>query len=188
VFLGFGFIGYLMSFVLFTMICCCLPCIISVLNFCEDMIINRGAATEAINALVAYKFHSMNICNGDVVHDGGGVLDAATEKERTISVCRRRCKFLSHKIFMLHITNFYSRCLFSFGSVDLLHLLVKVLKWRRSKRTPLRRRLPHGVCVDKWLQINVLCPLCKAEIGSSASVPETGYQNSLFYDLSIKGT
>jgi hypothetical protein len=34
---------------------------------------NRGAAAEAINALVAYKFQSMKIRDGDVVHDGGGV-------------------------------------------------------------------------------------------------------------------
>jgi hypothetical protein len=115
----------------------------------------------------------MNICDEDVVHDGGGVLAAATKNERTISVCRRCSKFLSHNIFVLHITNFYSRRLFSLGSVDLLHLLVKVLKWRRSKRT----HVFHMECVDKWLQINVFCPLCKAEIGCSASVPKTDYQN-----------
>jgi hypothetical protein len=49
------------------------------------MDMNRGAAAEAINALVAYKFQSMKICDGDVVQDGGGVLAAGTEKERTIS-------------------------------------------------------------------------------------------------------
>jgi hypothetical protein len=73
VFLVFGFIGYLMPFVLCTMVYCCLPCIISILGFHEDMDMNRGAAAEAINALVAYKFQSMKIRDGDVVHDGGGV-------------------------------------------------------------------------------------------------------------------
>jgi hypothetical protein len=29
-------------------------------------------------------------------------------------------------------------------------------------------------CIDKWLQINALCPLCKAEIGVSKSVTESG--------------
>jgi hypothetical protein len=55
------------------MVYCCLPCIISILGFHEDMDMNRGAAAEAINALVAYKFQSMMIRDGDVVHDGGGV-------------------------------------------------------------------------------------------------------------------
>jgi hypothetical protein len=37
------------------------------------MDMNRGAAAEEINALVAYKFQSMKIRDGDVVQDGGGV-------------------------------------------------------------------------------------------------------------------
>jgi hypothetical protein len=85
VLLAFGFVGYLMPFVLCTMICCCLPCIISILGFHEDMDMNRGAATEAINALVAYKYRSRKIHDGDVVQDGGGVLAAGTDKERTIA-------------------------------------------------------------------------------------------------------
>jgi hypothetical protein len=35
----------------------------------------------------------------------------------------------------------------------------------------------HMECVDKWLQINALCPLCKAEIVGSASVLKTDSQN-----------
>jgi hypothetical protein len=35
----------------------------------------------------------------------------------------------------------------------------------------------HMECVDKWLQINALCPLCKAEIGGSASAQKTESQN-----------
>ncbi|TVU21532.1 hypothetical protein EJB05_31173 [Eragrostis curvula] len=148
VFLAFGFIGYLMPFVLCTMICCCLPCIISVLGFHEDMDMNRGAATEAINALVAYKYKSRKIRDGDVVQDGGGVLAAGTDKERTISAEDALCCI----------------CLSKFSNNEDL------------------RELPcahvfHMECVDKWLQINALCPLCKAEIGGSASVPETDSQN-----------
>jgi hypothetical protein len=37
------------------------------------MDMNRGATAEEINALVAYKFQSMKIRDGDVVQDGGGV-------------------------------------------------------------------------------------------------------------------
>jgi hypothetical protein len=61
------------TIILCTMICCCLPCIISILTFHEDMDMNRSAAAEETNALVAYKFQSMKIRDGDVVQDGGGI-------------------------------------------------------------------------------------------------------------------
>jgi len=85
VFLAFGFIGYALPFILCTMICCCLPCIISILGVHEDLDLNRGATTEAINTLVAYKFQSKRVHDGDVGEDGGGVLAAGTDKERIIS-------------------------------------------------------------------------------------------------------
>jgi hypothetical protein len=85
VFLAFGFIGYALPFILCTMICCCLPCIISMVGFHEDLDLNKGATTEVINALVAYKYKSMRIRDGDVGEDNGGVLAAGTEKERTVS-------------------------------------------------------------------------------------------------------
>lgn len=31
----------------------------------------------------------------------------------------------------------------------------------------------HKDCVDKWLKINALCPLCKSEIASSSSSSDT---------------
>jgi hypothetical protein len=85
VFLAFGFIGYALPFILCTMICCCLPCIISVLGVHEDLDLNRGATTDTINALVAYKFKSKRVHDGDVGEGCGGVLAAGTDKERTIS-------------------------------------------------------------------------------------------------------
>ncbi|KAF8705814.1 hypothetical protein HU200_031022 [Digitaria exilis] len=145
VFLAFGFIGYTLPFILCTMICCCLPCIISVLGVHEDLDLNRGATTDTINALVAYKFKSRRIHDGDVEGNGGGVLAAGTDKERTILAEDAICCI----------------CLSKFSSNEDL------------------RELPcthvfHMECIDKWLQINALCPLCKAEIGSSKGVPETG--------------
>ena len=84
-FLAFGFIGYALPFILCTMICCCLPCIISMVGFHEDLDLNKGATTEVINALVAYKYQSMRVRDGDVGEDNGGILAAGTEKERTVS-------------------------------------------------------------------------------------------------------
>lgn len=79
-----------MPFILCATICCCLPCIISILGFREDLSQTRGAAPESIDALPTYKFKLKK--NGDVddqeVNSGageGGVLAAGTEKERAIS-------------------------------------------------------------------------------------------------------
>ena len=81
VFLAFGFIGYALPFILCTMICCCLPCIISILGVHEDLDPNRGATTDTINALVAYKFKSKRVHDGDVGEEGGGVLAARKAKQ-----------------------------------------------------------------------------------------------------------
>ncbi|KAJ1282310.1 hypothetical protein BS78_03G041800 [Paspalum vaginatum] len=145
VFLAFGFIGYALPFILCTMICCCLPCIISILGINEDLDLNRGATTESINALVAYKFKSKRVHDGDVGEDGGGVLAAGTEKERIVSAEDAICCI----------------CLSKFSNDEDL------------------RELPcahvfHMECIDKWLQINALCPLCKAEIEGSTNTPESG--------------
>lgn len=91
VFLTFSCIGYAMPFILCATICCCLPCIISVLGFREDLTQARGATPESINALPTYKFKlkkNKNSDNRDSSSAGvseGGVVAAGTEKERVIS-------------------------------------------------------------------------------------------------------
>ncbi|KAM5566279.1 E3 ubiquitin-protein ligase [Rosa sericea] len=82
VFLTFSCIGYAMPFILCATICCCLPCIISVLGFREDLTQARGATPESINALPTYKFKLKKNRNGD---NSEGVVAAGTEKERVIS-------------------------------------------------------------------------------------------------------
>lgn len=79
-----------MPFILCATICCCLPCIISIMGFREDLTQNRGATPESINSLPTYKFKIKKSRNGngrDVNSGGGegGVVAAGTEKERTIS-------------------------------------------------------------------------------------------------------
>lgn len=89
-FLTFSCIGYAMPFILCATICCCLPCIISILGFREDLSQTRGATVESINALPTYKFKvkkTRNV-NGEDNDNGvseGGILAAGTEKERIIS-------------------------------------------------------------------------------------------------------
>ncbi|EYU29255.1 hypothetical protein ABFS82_05G129400 [Erythranthe guttata] len=83
VFLAFSCIGYAMPFILCTTICCCLPCIISVLGFREDFSQNRGATPESINSLPTYKFKAKKNKSGN--DKEGGIVAAGTEKERVIS-------------------------------------------------------------------------------------------------------
>ncbi|KAF7830228.1 E3 ubiquitin-protein ligase [Senna tora] len=87
VFLIFSCIGYAMPFILCATLCCCLPCIISILGVREDMIQTRGATAESINALPTYKFKSMKGNNNESnsAVGEGGIVAAGTEKERVIS-------------------------------------------------------------------------------------------------------
>ncbi|XP_039016115.1 E3 ubiquitin-protein ligase At1g63170-like [Hibiscus syriacus] len=89
VFLTFSCIGYAMPFILCATICCCLPCIISVLGYREDFSPTRGATREIINALPTFKFKSKktgNVNNDQENPTGeGGVIGVGTAKERVIS-------------------------------------------------------------------------------------------------------
>ncbi|KAI7750805.1 hypothetical protein M8C21_019711 [Ambrosia artemisiifolia] len=91
VFLTFSCIGYAMPFILCGMICCCLPCIISILGVHEDMNPMRGATEDSINALPTHKFKILKNGNHDAKDntdaevDEGGILAPGTEKERAIS-------------------------------------------------------------------------------------------------------
>ncbi|CAN6456298.1 unnamed protein product [Victoria cruziana] len=93
VFLTFSCIGYAMPFILCATICCCLPCIISILGFREDQSCNRGATEEAISALPSYKFKAKsgqqrNEDGNEIDSDGlgdGGTIAAGTERERLVS-------------------------------------------------------------------------------------------------------
>lgn len=143
VFLTFCCIGYAMPFILCATICCCLPCIISVLGFREDMSQNRGATTESINSLPTYKFKIKKHKRGNSKESQagaseGGIVAAGTEKERVVSGEDAVCCI----------------CLAKYANNDEL------------------RELPcthffHKDCVDKWLKINASCPLCKSEVGES---------------------
>ncbi|CAI8605859.1 unnamed protein product [Vicia faba] len=104
----------------------------------EDLSQNRGATSESINALPVYKF-KMKKHKRSGENSGnveGGVVAAGTAKERVISGEDAVCCI----------------CLAKYENNDEL------------------RELPcshlfHKDCVDKWLKINALCPLCKSEVG-----------------------
>ncbi|XVF47929.1 hypothetical protein PTKIN_Ptkin03bG0149200 [Pterospermum kingtungense] len=160
VFLTFSCIGYAMPFILCATICCCLPCIISVLGFREDLSQARGATSESIDALPTYKFKVKKSRNGDGrdTNSGageGGVVAAGTEKERVISGEDAVCCI----------------CLAKYANNDEL------------------RELPcchfmHKECVDKWLKINASCPLCKSEVGENVLDAISGTSTSILSSLS----
>ncbi|XP_077211725.1 RING/U-box superfamily protein [Tasmannia lanceolata] len=154
-FLTFSCIGYAMPFILCAAICCCLPCIISILGFREDLVQTRGATPESISALPTYKFKSKRNRDGEEIEinsegaSEGGILASGTDKERIISAEDAVCCI----------------CLAKYADNEEL------------------RELPcthffHMECVDKWLKINALCPLCKSDIGEttgSASGSNSGH-------------
>uniref|UniRef100_A0A0C9RQ29 TSA: Wollemia nobilis Ref_Wollemi_Transcript_3975_3253 transcribed RNA sequence n=1 Tax=Wollemia nobilis TaxID=56998 RepID=A0A0C9RQ29_9CONI len=143
VFLTFSCIGYAMPFILCATICCCLPCIISILGLREDQTQTRGASPEVIRSLPTYKFKAKRSTEGNGGKDDsendsdeGGIVAVGTEKERAVSGEDAICCI----------------CLLNYKDNEEL------------------RELPcthffHVECVDKWLKINASCPLCKLEIG-----------------------
>ncbi|PNY05120.1 E3 ubiquitin-protein ligase at4g11680-like protein [Trifolium pratense] len=105
----------------------------------EDVTQTRGATSETINALPTYKFKTTRSKNEDESSPTtieGGIVAEGTEKERMISGEDAVCCI----------------CILNYENEDEL------------------RELPcshlfHKECVDKWLKINALCPLCKSDVG-----------------------
>lgn len=91
VFLAFSCVGYALPFILCVLICCCLPCIVSIMGIREDLHHGRGASSESIIQLSTYKFKSKKQRNRKdkeinlETEGGGGILAAGTDKERIIS-------------------------------------------------------------------------------------------------------
>ncbi|KAH7652070.1 Zinc finger RING/FYVE/PHD-type protein [Dioscorea alata] len=141
VFLTFSCIGYAMPFIMCAAICCCLPCIISILGLREEFNQTRGATTDMICSLPTYKFKLKVNQNGPENEPSledtyeGGILGVGTDRERIVSAEDCICCI----------------CLAKYKDNDDLREL------------PCTHFL-HKECVDKWLKINALCPLCKSAI------------------------
>lgn len=143
VYLMFSCIGYAMPFILCAAVCCCLPCIISVIGFREDFPQTRGASQNLINTLPTYKFKLKKNKSGNEKEKSstavdGGIVAVGTDKEREILGEDAVCCI----------------CLAKYANNDEL------------------RELPcshffHKDCVDKWLKMNASCPLCKSEVGET---------------------
>ncbi|KAB2601297.1 E3 ubiquitin-protein ligase [Pyrus ussuriensis x Pyrus communis] len=124
-------------------VCFCLPCIIAILYVVTDQ---EGATKEEIDRLPKYKFRKIpdfDKVNGEIQESFGGVMtecDTTTPTENVLSPEDAEC------------------CICLCAYEDGIEL----------------RELPcchhfHCTCIDKWLQINATCPLCKFNILKSVS-------------------
>ncbi|KAK9715293.1 hypothetical protein RND81_06G155400 [Saponaria officinalis] len=146
VYLTLSCIGYAMPFILCAMVCCCLPCIISVLGIREDQYQVKGASEESINTLPTYKFNVKKDggITGQPNPEEGGIVAIGTEKERIISREDAVCCI----------------CLERYMDDDQL------------REVPCSHFF-HAECVDKWLKISATCPLCKYEIVEQEQTPSS---------------
>ncbi|KAJ0006676.1 hypothetical protein Pint_29918 [Pistacia integerrima] len=175
VFLTFSCIGYAMPFILCATICCCLPCIISVLGIREDFSQTRGATVESINALPTFKFKSKTSGNANDLDNAGagegGVLAAGTEKERVISGEDALVAEVAYKFTELYLQHPFQWAILQ--SNPSLYMVCCICLAKYADDDELRElsclHVFHVDCVDKWLKINASCPLCKSEVGESGS-------------------
>lgn len=139
-----------MPFILCTTICCCLPCIVTLLGFREEPHHNSGASSEIIEALPTYNFkaktsNTINDVNKDIneLNTQGGIVAQGAKNERLVSSEDALC----------------SICLGKYkDEVELREL-------------PCSHHF-HVQCVDKWLKINASCPLCKYNLTSTSESHE----------------
>lgn len=154
VFLTFSCISYAMPLVICATVCCCLPCIVTLLSYREDHGQAKGALPDVIAALPIYKFRKKTStgkpCKDENDSDSespgeGGIFAPGTEKERVVSGEDAACCI----------------CLGKYkDGVDLKELQCT--------------HFFHVECVEKWLKINATCPLCKHEVSVSSADDQSG--------------
>lgn len=143
--LALSCIGYALPFVLFAVLCCCMPCISTLFGYSiSSQGKERGASPQDIAALPTHSFKCMpkikGIFNGrriesdleDDANGGGYIIDSSGMKKRSLSPEDAEC------------------CICLTRYKDNEHL----------KELPCTH-LFHVGCVAQWLKINSSCPLCK---------------------------
>lgn len=154
--LALSCIGYALPFILFAVLCCCMPCISTLFGYdLSSQAKERGASTYDIAALPTHRFKSMSDVKrknerteteqeNDTNYGGGGyiILDTAGRK-RSVSPEDAECCI----------------CLTKYKDSELL------------KELPCAH-LFHVGCVDQWLKINSSCPLCKRQLNGSRNMAD----------------
>lgn len=119
-------------------VCCCLPCIIAILYAVADQ---EGATKEEIDSLPKFEFRivgSPEKADGEIQESPQGTMvecNTDSPVERPLSKEDAEC------------------CVCLCAYEDRAEL----------RELPCRHHF-HCVCIDKWLQINSTCPLCKFDV------------------------
>ncbi|KAK8477628.1 hypothetical protein V6N13_020925 [Hibiscus sabdariffa] len=119
-------------------VCCCLPCILAILNILTGP---DGATDEEIDRLTKYKFRRI----GDL-----GEVDVETQESHKGIMTECNCDTPSERILPLQDAE-CCICLCAYENGTGLREL------------PCHHHF-HCNCIDKWLYINATCPLCKFNI------------------------
>lgn len=146
-FITFSYIGYAVPFILCATICCCMPYIIYITGIDEDtQDINhkRGTSPEFINTLPTCKFKAKREQGSEYLCENNcgeyGILGYTTGKEQLSSAEDALC------------------CICLSEYVD--NSIIKELPCTHFF---------HMKCIDRWLEIESFCPLCKSDVLESTS-------------------
>ncbi|KAL6201378.1 hypothetical protein ACLB2K_025092 [Fragaria x ananassa] len=123
-------------------VCFCLPCIIAILYAVTDQ---EGATKEEIDHLPKYKFRKKSDfekVNGEIQESFGGIMTECNTDAPT-----------EHALSQEDAECCICLCAYDDGT--------------ELRELPCRHHF-HCTCIDKWLQINATCPLCKFNILKSA--------------------
>ena len=89
--------------------------------------------------------------------------------------CRRCCELSPIFLFIYHAAYYTFVTNLIIGDLQICCICLSKFSNNEDLRELPCAHVFHMECIDKWLQINALCPLCKAEIGgSTTSNPENG--------------
>ena len=124
-------------------ICCCFPCLISVLRLQEDLGQSRGATQELIDALPTYKFKPKRNKNWGIDHasssenlDEGGILGPGTKKERVVSAEDAVSIFTSFScltiFFLEHVTLHIQPEIEGFAYLWICEILTSLFRTNKS--------------------------------------------------------
>ncbi|KAL1549897.1 E3 ubiquitin-protein ligase-like protein [Salvia divinorum] len=124
-------------------VCCCLPCIIAILYAVADQ---EGATKEDIERLPKFRFRKIGDFekqNGGIQESFGGIItecDTDSPTEHVLPLDDAECCICL--------------CAYDDGA--------------ELRELPCRHHF-HSACIDKWLHINAICPLCKFNILKTGS-------------------
>ncbi|KAG6663433.1 E3 ubiquitin-protein ligase At1g63170-like [Carya illinoinensis] len=124
-------------------VCCCLPCIITILYVVTDQ---EGATTDEIDRLPKYKFRKI----GDVDKVDGEIQESFRGKMTECNTDTPIERVLSQED---------AECCICLSAYD---------DGTELRELPCNHHF-HCTCIDKWLHINATCPLCKFNILKSVN-------------------